>query len=488
MGFVNSQYLKRVYLDIRSTWGEMAASGLADFIFVKSTTKSEVYTKKAAWPAGEFEIVNYEPIEDDEKEWVSKEVKEQISSTVSNVRAKQLKDTDSVYIVLGVTAKFVPNENNPSKTRKQVFDPLMLNVLKRLSANILAYLNTEHTKLLVSCPIWKLTEALDKERYAKKYFEGIKRIGPLLPMEQISKFLRQNSAWAKESRELIIQLIPNLPTEKREAYSKNITDYLKSVDSNASSYEGSDFILANIKQKPAEDLLKTSNFIFKLFEVPEGFAERVKLPEKKPSIRKRKGIRASGSSAVDSSLGNLPTVCILDSGVTEIPQLKGFLVTQDGYGFSNLNDDYKNHGHGTPIAYLAIFGEVPSVAKARVISYKIYSDVNKRVYPEGYRRAIAKYSNPESPFRTKIFLSSISFKDDNSEVTAYIDRLIQENNVCAVFAAGNIDPRIVSNYAFDGVPCSSYVCNHPLQDTSSSLKCTFGRCYCKKGSVEFNFT
>jgi len=118
---------------------------------------------------------------------------------------------------------------------------------------------------------------------------------------------------------------------------------------------------------------------------------------------------------------------------------------------------------------LAIFGENSSIPKARVVSYKIYSDKDKRLFPEGYRLAILKYSSVVNPNRSRVFLSSIVFEEYDDGITAYIDRLIQENNICAVFAVGNIDPKMVSNYAFRNIPCSSYIRDHPIQDPAQAV-------------------
>lgn len=463
-----------------------------DFIFVTSKTGPNTTAKKAAWPAKGFEKINYEPTEDDEKEWVSKEIKEQITSTVSNIKTKQLRDNEKAYIVLGVTAKFIPNENNPSKVRKQVFDKAMLNVLTRLSADVLAYLNAEHTKLLVSCPLWKLTEIVEKEKYAKRYFEGVKRISPLLFGEQVSKLLRQDSEWANVSKGIIIQLIPNLPTDKRKEYTKTVIQHLENIGEDTPAIDPKDydidynfdFIIAHLRQKQTEELLQASNFVFKVSEIPKGLAENVNLTSKRRHV-KSQSIRGKASSIdrQNPKIDELPIVCLLDSGVNDIPQLNGLLVAKDGYRFQDLSDDYRKHGHGTPIACLAIFGEALSNPKARVISYKIYSDKDRRLYPEGYRRAIAKYSNPQTPNQARIFLSSIAFERYNDEITAWIDRLIQENNICAVFAAGNIDPKIVSDYAFKGVPSSSYICNHPIQDPAQAVNAVAVGAIAKKEAI-----
>lgn len=450
----------------------MGNSVSTDIIFVKSKTDPKIFVKRAAWPAGGFEIIDYEPTEDYEEEWVSKDVKEQITATVFSIKTKPLKDHEKAYVVLGVTSKFIPDKRNPAKARKQVFDKDMLNVLKRLSAEILAYLNPEHTRLLISCPLSKLTEILVKEKYAYKYFQGVKRISPLLLKEQISKSLKQDSKWANVSKDIVIQLIPNLPTEKRKEYATAIVEHLKQKDSYAKSYEETDFVIANLKKESTEQLLQAANFVFRVSEIPKGVMEKTRLTPKKKRARRSQNISGVASSLErrKTDHSKLPIICLLDSGVNDIPQLNGLLIAKDGHRrFRNFDDDYQKNGHGTPIAYLAIFGEGSIIPKARVVSYKIYSDKDKRLIPESYRLAFAKYSSVVNPNRSRIFLSSIVFREYDYGITAAIDRWIQESNICAVFAVGNIDLATVSNYAFRGVPCESYICNYPIQDPAQAV-------------------
>lgn len=154
----------------------------------------------------------------------------------------------------------------------------------------------------------------------------------------------------------------------------------------------------------------------------------------------------------------------MDSGVQDIPQLKGLVASKDGYRFQDFDDGCKDPGHGTPIACLAVFGETLSNPKARIVSYKIYSDNQRRLFYESYRRAIAKYSN-----QARIFLSSINLARDSPEFTAYLDKLVQESNICAVISTGNIEPEIVRDLADRGIPGSSYISNYPVQDPAQAV-------------------
>jgi hypothetical protein len=437
-------------------------------IFVKSSTNQTKDPKRPAWISKPFES-EYTWDNEEEEEWASKEMKDQITGTVSAIQAKPLKDIETAYFVLGVESHFIPNENM-SKIRKQIFYQNTLTVLKRLQAEILCYLNPQHSKLLISCPLSKLQDLLIKEKFKTEYFKTVKRISPLLNEEQFSDNLKDES-WAKESREVIIEIIPNLPAAKKQEYSQKLVESLKSSeDIEAEGCCNGDFVITSIDKQSAESLLKITNFIFRVHEVPTGLLNSDESLSNKKRHAYTNGITGKGSMALQGKLfRSLPIVCVLDSGVDPVPSLKGLLVTRDGFRkFPSLDDDFGIEGHGTPVAQLAAFGE-RNVSVSRIISYKIYSNTNKLVYPEGYKLALAKYSAKVNPNYAPIFVSSIVFEKYNDRITALIDQWIQENNACVVFSAGNIESELVNDYAYRGVPCASYICNHPIQDPGQGV-------------------
>jgi hypothetical protein len=422
----------------------------------------------------EYEEVAYEPTKEEE-EWTEKSIGQQIKLTVSNIMKKEMKDNQNVYVVLGVSTKLYPFKNDK---RRQVFDPNMIRVLDRLSAIVLAYLNMEHNKLLISCPLSKLTDILNKERYSKKYFQSVKRIGPLLFEEQVQEHLRQNSEWFQVAKPLLIQLIPNILSDKRREYVGKLLEYVRKVSKEAVDSENEEFISVSLAQEPIKELLQTSNFVFKVSEVPEGYVESTHSSRKRTRSHRQTVKGISSSADFRDSDNELPMICLLDSGVNDIPQLNGLVISKDGYRFQDLGDGCKNAGHGTPIACLAVLGEALSEPKARIISYKIYSDNQRLLFHESYRRAIVKYSS-----QARIFLSSVNFTREIPELTAYLDRLVQENNICAVFSAGNIESRTVIDFASRGIPCSSYIHDYPVQDPAQAVNIVAVGAIAKKESA-----
>lgn len=286
-----------------------------NFIFVKSITAEDRSQKRPAWSRRPFERSGYLPSIDEERDWTSKDMKEQIVSTVSSLETKQLKDKEKVYVVLGVESQFVPNENS-SKIRKQVFYPNTLRLLKGLSAEVLCYLNSEHTNFLISCRLSDLTHLLNRRKYRRRYFETVKRISPLLVGEQISENLKKDKEWATESKDVLIELIPNLSVDKKNEYAKIIVAHLKEVDKETDCCD-EDFVLTKLNEESTKDLLKTSNFVFRVSEIPRGVLQRTDRTSKKGRARESQRVKgqASSTQSQKSQYGVLPIVCVLDSGV-----------------------------------------------------------------------------------------------------------------------------------------------------------------------------
>jgi len=145
---------------------------------------------------------------------------------------------------------------------------------------------------------------------------------------------------------------------------------------------------------------------------------------------------------------NLPTLCIIDSGISNI--FDAYVVIRDNNNFPN-NDDKLDHG--TRVASLALFGrdllnmETELINSVKIISYKIedeYDPYYEIDLVDEILTVINKYSD-----KTKVF--SISYADPGIDIEARIDlintldKFVQEKNVIVCVAAGNIDPNDVKN-------------------------------------------
>lgn len=243
-----------------------------DFLFVKSVIKPKT-SKKSTFGSPGIGI-EYQPW-DGEEEWVKKSVREQIKTTVSNVKAMKLKDEESIYLVIGLSSSYTPHKTE-RPANIHVFNEDVKKVINCLSAKFLAYLNIEHNRILVSCTLSNLAKVSEMRKGCdSKYFHNVKRLSTLTLTERISEFLRQDAEWATMTRPILIQLIPNLPKERKEQYLAEVSEYLvksgkQPIDVNL------DLIVANLNKESTTELLETSNFVFHVSEVPQGVAESLK--------------------------------------------------------------------------------------------------------------------------------------------------------------------------------------------------------------------
>jgi hypothetical protein len=431
-----------------------------DFLCAKTVVKSREIQKSTFGGTGIS--IDYESWGDEEKDWISKPIRDQIKGTISSIQKKPMKDGERAYVVLGLSSSFTPHKTKRPENI-HIFDEDTKKILKSLSAEFVAYLNIEHNRLLVACPISSLSRVSEvKKGCNSKYYQNLRRLSPLTLAEQISSNLSNDEEWHNTSKPVLIQLIPNISPELSEKYSSQVTKFL--VEKNKELVYSSDKrIFAQLDKDSATELLETSNLVFQINEAPEGVARQLKANKRKIS----KAFVETESSAIneDTSIQNHPIICLMDSGVSDIQVLKQIVVARDGFNCRDYEDGFVGYGHGTPIACLASMGEGLGVPKVKIISYKIFAEDKKILDLRAYEHAINKYSN-----QTRIFLSSINFKRLNAYSTSELDHFIQENNVCFLLSAGNIrDTKQILDYALQGIPCESYIHNHPVEDPASAV-------------------
>jgi hypothetical protein len=427
---------------------EGSSSNLDDYIFVPSRTVEEKRKKR---PGRRAEPVSYESESDEEEEWLSKEFKDQISSTISTINGKEMKDVNHIYVVLGLL--------------RRINDQDIVAILKALKAQVLVYLNQECTKLLVSLPLAKL-QAFRNRRRAPKYIQSVRRIGPLLFREQVSENLRKDSEWRGTAKPLMVYSVPNISNEVRENQLRNILEYTSRFEGSLADYDEAGFILANLNEQSVRDLLRVSNFVFRVDSVPQALANGLRSGSARARIRRSKvKSQISSIDSASSPVAELPTICLMDSGINDIPQLRDIVFLKDGFtGFLDFNDGCSGKGHGTPVACLATYGEDLNEAKARIISYKVYSDDRPNVAHRGFLRAIDKYSQ-----NTRIFLSSVNIDANHPDFVAILDNKIQAKNICVVFSAGNILPADFLGCIANGLPYPRYIPSFPIKSPAEAV-------------------
>jgi len=263
------------------------ASELNGFIFVPSKVfhrdKNKTYGSGGEW-------VSYKA-EEIEEEWVSKEIGTQISSTLSSIQATTLRSKEQAYFVLGLSGKQTTHQDG-SKGVFHVFTPQSRKLLTQLSAEILAYLNPSHDRILISCPFSDLTKLLETKSFKASYFTPVKRFSPLFYNELVDENLLQRGLW-RYPIPIAIHLMPNISEKLVRDYLKALIDYLATHNE---SLDWDDFgtVFVSLTGEQTKKLLDDSNFIFNIGEMPKGAIEklrkRAKIKGKKRSYGHEKAV------------------------------------------------------------------------------------------------------------------------------------------------------------------------------------------------------
>jgi hypothetical protein len=406
------------------------------FVFVTPTPEERSIPRQK----GGGEKYNKEEHEAFKEEVAERDLDVQIKSVASSIKTKEIRDANNLYLVTETV-----EEPKPSKVYAS---------LKRLSATVHAYLDENHHKILISVPEETLTKFQTK-KLPMKIKEPLLKFRELSKDEQISKTLQ--GAWSEESREVVFHIMPNVDLATNERYISEISHFLEQRNS-VVSWRPLDqgMIVSKTRKDVIESLLLSSNYIFKIHEVPKPVASKIRTTKRLERIPRP----VASSIASTSQAASLPLVCVADSGVNLIPQLAGLVDERKSMsGFVNEDDEGAGDGHGTPIAYLTSFGET-TLPRARIVSYKIYSDLKGVDSFRGMIEAIERYSG-----RCKIFVSSINFEDDVLPLYAKLDNLIQKKNICFVSSAGNILPEILESLSGTyPAYCSQFKVQHPAQN------------------------
>jgi len=431
----------------------MSRNHFDEFLFIKSELKEEI--KRIGRGRG-GEYIPYIATDED-REWSSLSAEAQISSTISSYEEKPIKDENDIFIVLGLSKRYNVKEDGSLSESFRVFTSDIFNVINILSAEILAYLNQDHNRILIKCPYSVLLEFQENLRYMNKYFNPVKRFGPLLKKEQLSYFLYEDKEWESQEKIVIIQLMPNIAAEKKLEHISILRNYLKKMNINIVDLFDDENIIVNINKEQAEKILNDIDFVFGIIELPIATLNNSTTLDSFVSKEKEDISKEPFSPTAHDSL---PLICLLDSGINEIVPLSQLIIEKDGFFlFPDYDDGCEPYGHGTPIACLASLSENLSSPGAKIISYKVYSDSQTNLYIRALRRGITQYSN-----RTRLFLSSIVLEQRNPVATMLIDRLVQSLNILMIMSAGNIRKKELLENINGGIPYPVLNQNYPVSD------------------------
>ncbi len=393
---------------------------------------------------------DHDEYEEEKEEVRQRRLDEQIRGVTSSIKKKPVRDIENFYYVIEVS--------------KEASNGALYSALRGLRATVHAYLDKDHLLLLVSSPAATLSKFQRKD-LPYSIASPILRIRELRRSEQVSSYLDQ--AWKETKVEVLVNLMPNEKSVVLARYVAEIREFLRQRNSPVvwAPAPEQGMLETKIDKRVGEDLMQQTNYIFNIHTVPKGIPSAVVSRGQMRRVLAPRGKRSSLQRLTTAETAELPKVCVADSGVNDIAPLSSLVTERKGVAefAENCTDGCNKEGHGTPIAYLVAKGDDEGHPRARIISYKIYSESNEDVAYQGMIEAIQKYRG-----EAKIFVSSINFEDETA-LTSYakLDSLIQESNICFVNSAGNLSMDVVRSNAQD---YPSYISNfhllHPAQNAS----------------------
>jgi hypothetical protein len=400
---------------------------------------------KSQGRSGKYDHNQYE----EEKEEVrERRLDEQIRAVTSSIKNKPVRDIENFYYVIEASKEASYGE--------------LYSALRGLRATVHAYLDRDHLVLLVSSPAATLSK-FQRKNLPYSIAGPILRIRELRRSEQISSSL--DRAWNETQVGVFVNLMPNEKTTVLAGYLAEIREFLKQRNSPVvwAPAPEQGMLETKIDKRVGEDLIQQTNYIFNIHTLPKGVPSGVATRGEMRRVLGPRGKRSSLQQVTTTATTDLPRVCVADSGVNDIAQLSSLITERDAVAEfrGSFTDGCDKEGHGTPVAYLVTKGDDEAHPRARIISYKIYSDSNEDVAYKGMIEAIQKYRG-----EAKIFVSSINFEDETA-LTSYakLDNLIQESNICFVNSAGNLSMTEVRSNASD---YPSYISKfhvlHPAQN------------------------
>jgi len=186
-----------------------------------------------------------------------------------------------------------------------------------------------------------------------------------------------------------------------------------------------------------------------------------------PSSTSRRRTEVNLASIIDIqsarvSHGDLPTVCVVDSGIRRTHRLlKDYIVDTWDFGAGSQGPCNDLVGHGSMVAGIAIHGgnlQTHTRPVTRVIMVKAFEKNN----PVRVRGTLNMVQAAISRFQSiaKVYNLSFAAKGPNVDLSEILNDLIFEKEVTVVAAAGNIDLDVIKDHLNRGEQYPDYMTGH----------------------------
>ncbi|MHB8568341.1 MAG: hypothetical protein ACYC7D_14310 [Nitrososphaerales archaeon] len=227
-----------------------------DFVFVKSEVKTVTKGKSRYDPYADFSKEQIADIKEGVQEH-KEELSQEISAIKSSFQDKELKDAKTVF--------FVGEANDPIGAFQ------ITQGVKSLGAQIHGYLDADHKKLLISTSEEKLESLTNKTAVSDNISKSFKEFRQLTLDEQLGDL---PAVWKSKSLNVLVHIMPNLKQEQSRGYMKRIDRFLQSNNCPILwRYETENGMIASsMPRSIAESLIQVSNFVYRIDDLPIGFA------------------------------------------------------------------------------------------------------------------------------------------------------------------------------------------------------------------------
>ena len=183
----------------------------------------------------------------------------------------------------------------------------------------------------------------------------------------------------------------------------------------------------------------------------------------------------------DETLGTLPPVCVIDSGLNQGHALiRNYVLDTLDLDNSTTSSCEDVLGHGSLVSGLAVYeGKVQGGRPVcSLIAVKLF---NTRTfsgnYVGGIRQAVLQFKE-----RCRVFNLSFGSNGPDPTSTRALDQLAFENNVLFVAAAGNILPKTIDNELDSGGNYPDYIFNYHIYSPGDCYNALTVGSYAEKAS------
>ena len=286
----------------------------------------------------------------------------------------------------------------------------------------------------------------------KTFFDLVEKIEPIFPNE---KFLRL-ARTMNEEKDIVVD-IDFYGGLNLEEYEKSV-DFIRDVEKNQT-------VITNRIMNPESPFIRLKTKVGNLAKIASSVQSIRKIEEVPPFALTRLAVPKSTSVEFETPASDLERIMVIDSGVNNNhPGIRHVLLYRKNYidGTGNAEDieSGEDVGHGTQVAGLAVYGQMPNTAKIKPTSTlgvaKIHDGVNNTPVEEMLEDIIKDGITKKFRIYTlTVMLPRQAF--EISRLAAKIDEISRNYGIIFIISTGNLRNDELQGYYSAGLPYPFYL-------------------------------